>query len=291
MLVDSVADPPVTLPIVKQFTRVRPGDPVAHRTAIALSEAANRLDRIHILAVALALGLTLYLAVEPTQNWLLLLLCGLAAIGTDGVVRHHPKARFQRLDDTALFLFVPVLFALSAGIFLEEVVGGYLTVALGLASVIPFWAILRAEYESVDRNAGHFAATRLVLNVATYVIAFLFFATIYDFDLGLFTSAFAAGIVSVMLAIEVLREEGMETTRTIFYALGIGILVGEGAWTTHFLPLDGSAAAVYLLLAFYLMTGLMHNYLAERLSLRTATEFGVVALAGAVIIVASQTVY
>jgi hypothetical protein len=91
------------LALVKQFTRARADNRVAQRATLALSETANRLDRIHILAVVLALGMTTYLAVEPSQNWLLLLLCGLAAIGTDGIVRHHPGANFQRLDDTALF--------------------------------------------------------------------------------------------------------------------------------------------------------------------------------------------
>lgn len=276
---------------MKQFTRARPGLPSAQRTSQALSETASRLDRIHVLAGVLALGLTTYLAVEPTQGWLLLLLSGLAALGTDAIVRHHPRASFERLDDTALYLFVPVLFTLGLGIFLEEVAGGYWTVGAGLLSVIPFWAILRAEYESVDRKSEHFQSTRLVLNIATYVIAFLFFATIYDFELGLFTAAFAAGIVSVLLAIEVLREEGMDSTRTILYALAIGILLAEAAWATHFLPLEGSAAAVFLLLAFYLMSGLMHNYLADRLSMKTAGEFSAVALCGVVIIALSHAYY
>lgn len=241
------------------------------------------------MAVVLALGLTAFLAIEPTQNWLLLLLCGLAALGADGVVRTHPKARFHRLDDTALFLFVPVLFTLSAGLFLEEVASGHWTVLAGLASTGAYWGILYAEYQSVDRKAPHYQSTRLVLNAATYVIAFLFFATVYDFDLDLATASFAAGVVSLLLGIEVLREEAMDTARTIVYAAAIGALLAESAWATHFLPLDGSSAAVFLLLAFYLMTGLMHNYLADRLSIRTASEFASVALAGLVIVTVSQT--
>jgi Protein of unknown function (DUF5656) len=243
---------------------------------------------MHVLAVVLALGLTLYLTVEPTQNWLLLLLTALAAFGTDAIVRHHPDAAFERLDDTALYLFVPVLFMLSVGIFLNEMTSGYWSAAAGLFTVVPFWITLRAEYESVDDLSDYFNLARLWLNGATYVIAFLFFITIYHFDLSTFTASFAAGIVSVLLAIEVLREEGMDSTRTILYSLAIGLLLGESAWVAHFLPLDESAAAVFLLLAFYLMTGLMHNYLARRLSHKTASEFAVVALAGVVIIALSH---
>ncbi len=273
---------------MKEFTRLRVPDAFPDRASNALNGAVTRLDRVHALAVVLALGLTAYLAIEPTQNWLLLLLSGLAALGTDGVVRTHPKARFQRIDDTALFLFVPVLFTLGIGLFLEEVAGGHWTIVVGLASVVPYWLILRAEYESVDRAAEDFHYHRLMLNIATYVIAFLFFATIYDFNLGLSTSAFAAGIVSILLGIEVLREEALDTPRTVIYAVAIGVLLAETAWATHFLPLDGSPAAVFLLLAFYLMTGLMHSYLAERLNPRTAGEFAAVAMAGLLIVTISH---
>lgn len=241
------------------------------------------------MAVVWALLLTLFLAVEPTQNWILLLLSGLAALAADNVVRNHPRARFQHLDDTALFLFVPVLFTLGVGLFLEEVAQGHWTVAAGLLSAAPFWAILRAEYESVDRRSPRFPLARLILNFATYVIALLFFATVYDFDLSLLTASFAAGIVSLLLAIEVLREEALDTTRTVLYAVAIGALVGQAAWATHFLPLEGSAAAVFLLLAFYMMTGMMHNYLADRLNTRTAAEFAFVAVLGLLTVVAAQS--
>ena len=273
---------------MKEFTRARPASGgLPDRASQALSGAVTRLDRVYALAIALALGMSTFLAVG--ENWILLLLSGLAALGTDGIVRTHPKGRFQRLDDTALYLFVPVLFTLGLGLFLEEVAEGYWTVAAGLLSAVPFWFILRAEYDSVDRRAASYQSTRLVLNLATYVIAFLFFATIYDFDLDLLTAAFAAGIVSFLLAIEVLREEEMDTSRTMLYALAIGLLLAETAWATHFLPFDGSAAAVFLLLALYLMTGMMHNYLGDRLSLKTASEFTAVALAGLAVVTVSNS--
>jgi len=274
---------------VKEFTRARAVNRLPDRATQVLNGAVTRLDRVYALAIILALGLTAFLAVEPTQNWVLLLVSGLAALGTDAMVRAHPKAHFQRLDDTALYLFVPVLFTLGLGIFLEEVAEGDWTIGVGLLSAVPFWAILRAEHDSVDRRAKTYQSTRLVLNLATYVIAFLFFATIYDFEMSLLTASFAAGVVSFLLAIEVLREEAMDTSRTIIYALAIGVLLAETAWATHFLPLDGSAAAVFLLLALYLMTGMMHNYLADRLSLRTASEFTAVALAGLLVVTVSHS--
>lgn len=283
--------------LVKEFTRVRTVERLPERASQALSGAITRLDRTIALAVVLALGMTTFLAVN--ESWILLLLALLAALSTDGIVRTHPRARFQRLDDTALYLFVPVLFTLGLGLFLQEVAEGYWTVAAGLLSSVLYLLILRAEYESVDRrarsyrflwfNADAYQFARLILNGFTFGTSFLFFATIYDFDLSLLIASFAAGIVSFLLAIEVLREEAMDTSRTMLYALAIGVLLAETAWATHFLPLEGSAAAVFLLLALYLMTGMMHNYLADRLSLRTASEFTAVALAGLLVVTLSHS--
>ena len=254
----------------------------------ALNDVVSRLDRVHAIAAVFGAGLTAFLAIEPTQNWLLLLLAGLVALGTDAIVRTHPRSRFKRLDDTALFLFVPVLLTLSLGLFLEEVAEGYWSLLAGLGAAIPFAIVLQAEYNSVDRRLPAYGGARLILNIATYVIAFLFYATIYDFDLSLPAVIFATGVVSLLLAIEILREEALETPRTLLYALAIGVLLAEASLSMHFLPLEGALAAIFLLLAFYLMTGLMHNYLGDRLSLRTAGEFSGIALLGLLIVVISH---
>ena len=257
--------------------------------ATALNGVVSRLDRVHVMAAVFGIGLTAFLAIEPTQNWLLLLLAGLVALGTDALVRTHPRSPFKRLDDTALYLFVPVLLTLSLGLFLEEAVTGYWSLLAGLGAAIPFAIVLQAEYNSVDRRLRAYGGARLVLNIATYVIAFLFYAAIYDFDLSLAAVTFACGIVSVLLAIEILREEALDTPRTLLYAVAIGILLSEAALAMYFLPLEGALAAIFLLLAFYLMTGLMHNYLADRLSLRTVGEFSGIALLGLLIVVISHS--
>jgi hypothetical protein len=265
---------------VKEFTSSR---------TIAIGDAVARLDRLHLMAALFGVGFTAFLAIEPTQNWLLLLLAGLVALGADAIVRTHPRARFKRLDDTALYLFAPVLLTLSLGLFLEEVAEGYWSLLAGVAAAIPFAIVLQAEYDSVDRRARPYDGARLILNIATYVIAFLFYATIYDFDLSVVAVTFAAGIVSLLLAIEILREEALETPRTLLYAAAIGVLLSEAALAMHFLPLEGALAAIFLLLAFYLMTGLMHSYLADRLSLRTVGEFSGIALLGLLIVVISHS--
>ncbi|HXG41722.1 MAG TPA: hypothetical protein VNL95_03245 [Dehalococcoidia bacterium] len=249
--------------------------------------------RVFLLAGAYGLGLLAYLTIEPTQVWLLLLLALVAALGTDGIVRAHPHASFRRLDDTALHLFLPVTYAVASAIFLESVVAGYWSVPAALAMSLPFALLVHAEYVSADQSDEGYHTARVLLNMATYLTAFLFFATLYrqDLDLHLLVRTAAVGVVSLLLAVDVLREEALEAPRTLLYALVVGALVAQAAWGTHFLPLENNAAAVFLLLAFYLVTGLLHQYLGERLNLRTATEFGGIASLGmAAVVVAHRLV-
>ena len=63
-----------------------------------------------ILVLIFGAGLLLFLAVSPNKPWILLLVTGLVAIGTDGILREHPHA--QRENDlvwTAPLLFLPTL--------------------------------------------------------------------------------------------------------------------------------------------------------------------------------------
>ena len=118
---------------------MRPTERVDERAPTALNALVGHVDTVHVMAVLFAIGLTTFLAIEPTQHWLLLLLSGLSALGTEGIIRSHPQGRSQRLDDTALFMIVPVLFTLAVGLFLEEVAEGFWTLTTGFLAGIPFW--------------------------------------------------------------------------------------------------------------------------------------------------------
>ena len=84
---------------------------------------------IPLLAVVYGIGLALFLAAEPTKPWILLALVALVGLGTDGILRSHPRGQLRGIADTAPFLFVPVLLALANGLFLEEVDLTYRTTA------------------------------------------------------------------------------------------------------------------------------------------------------------------
>jgi hypothetical protein len=249
------------------------------------AQAVPRLDRANLLAIVLGVGIAFYLAIEPTQPWLLLLVAGLAALGTDGILRSHPASPFTRPDDTVAFLILPALLAMGGGLFLEDVVSGYWSIGVAFGSVPVFAAVLYGQYLSVDARSPGYTTARLVANVAGYVTAFAFFSVVYEFEVGLLAAAFCVGLVGLLLSLEMLREVELEPRPTLLYSTAIAIVLAQVTWSLHFLPLEGFLAAAFLLLCLYVATGIAQNHLLRQLDLATAGEFTAVAVVGLAIVV------
>lgn len=241
---------------------------------------------IPLLAVVYGIGLALFLAAEPTKPWILLALVALVGLGTDGILRSHPRGQLRGIADTAPFLFVPVLLALANGLFLEEVDLTYRTTApavFGASALLA--AALYGEYVSVLSHGPSYALGRFLLNVLTYLAAFSFFAVIYTYDIELVPSAFAAGLFSLLLAVEVFREGEVNAYRALLFSAAIGVIVAEARWALYFIPLEGFLAAVLLLLVFYLTTGLIQHHLTGHLNRTIAAEFTFVTGVGLAVVI------
>lgn len=247
---------------------------------------AFRSSRVMLLVAGYAMGLLLFLAVEPTQPWMLLAVTAIVAVGADGVLRQHPLAgREEDSAWTAPLLFLPTLFTLSSGLFLEDAVGGYLVVPGVMVVSIVMAMVLFAEQTSVDLNAPNYPSARFILNIATYITAFGFFAVVYAFDVSLVPAAVTVGLVSMLLAVEVLREAEADPLRALVFAAVVGLIVAEARWVLYFLPVESYLAGVFLLLVFYLVSGLVQHHLNDDLRMPVVIEFMAIAALGIAIVV------
>lgn len=260
----------------------------------ALQAARDRLGdspflstRAPLLLLVYAVGLLFYLAVEPTATWIILVLTGLMALGTDGVLRTHPLAQQEREQDllwTAPLLYLPALMTLGTGLFLEDVLSGYWIVPATLVATAVMGAVVYAEYLSVDVYGPAFAGARFLLNLGAFLTAFAFFAVIYTFDVGLMPAVFVVGLISLLLAIEVLRESEADPVRSLVYAGVIALIVAQARWALYFLPLESYLAAVFLLLVFYLASGVVQHHLNNDLRTPVITEFAAITVLGIAIV-------
>jgi hypothetical protein len=179
---------------------------------------------------------------------------------------------------------LPALFTLGSGLFMEDVLTGYLAVPGVFAACALVAMIMYADHVSVDSQDPLYPLARLVLNIGTYLTAFAFFAVVYTFDVSLVPAAVAVGLVTLLLSVEVLREAEADPVRALVYAGVVGLVVAEARWGLYFLPLESYLAAVFLLLVFYLGTGLVQHHLADDLRGTVILEFVGIALIGVLIV-------
>jgi hypothetical protein len=248
----------------------------------------SRAGLIPLLALLFTIGLALFITVNPPRPWILFVVTILVGLGTDGIIRAHPRGRFDAIADTAPHLFVPVLFTLSAGLFLEDVVLGYWAVPAVAAAGALMACALYAEHVAVDVEDPSFPAARFVLNLITYLSAFGFYSVVYGFDVELVPAALSLGLVTTLLSVEIFRDAEADPIRALVFAAAIGVIVGEARWVLYFLPLDGFLAAVFLLLVFYLTTGVISHYLTEHLTPSVLLEFALVSAVGLAIVVGGR---
>jgi hypothetical protein len=250
--------------------------------------SGSKFARIPLLCVVFAAGMGLFVSIDPVRPWILLALTAIIALGADGIIRSHPYGEFRTVGDTSPYLFVPVLFTLSSGLFLQDVVLGYWAGPAVLGASALLGCALYAEYQSVEPEAASGAMAHFLLNVVTYLTAFGFYAVVYGFDVALAPAAFAVGLVSMLLSIEVFREAEADPVRALVFAAVIGVILGEGRWVLYFIPLDGILAGIFLLLIFYLTTGVISHYLTDHLDQMVLLEFAAVSAAGLVIVIGGR---
>ena len=260
-------------------------EPLERRRRQIAEPVAFSPTRIVLLVLIYAAGLTLFLAVEPTRPIILLVIALAVALGTDGIMRTHPRALYE--DDigwTAPLLFLPTLLTLGSGLFLEDALSGYWVLPGVVIGAGLMGAILYSEYISIDPYHGSYTTARFILNLGTFLTAFAFYAVVYSFDVALVPAALIVGLISLLLSVEVLRESEADPVRALVYAAAIGVIVAQARWALYFLPLESYLAGVFLLLVFYLTSGLVQHHLNDDLRAPVVTEFALISLLGVVIV-------
>jgi hypothetical protein len=244
-----------------------------------------RSARVPLLVAIFSIGLLLFLAIEPTKPWILLVVTGLVAIAADGVLRQNPLAVHEEdIAWTAPLLFLPTLLTLAAGLFLEDALSGYWALPGTLIVGGLMAAVVYAEDISIDESSPLYSGARFVLNIGTYLTAFGLYAVVYSFDVALLPAAVTVGLVSLLLSIEILREAEADPIRALVFAGVVGLVVAEARWALYFLPLESYLAGVFLLLVFYLSSGLVQHHLNDDLRPPVISEFVGIALLGVLIV-------
>jgi hypothetical protein len=220
-----------------------------------------------------ALGLGAWVTMRPEQPWILWLTAALIALATDGLVRRHPRWAGHGFFSSIVYTFLPALGVLGAGLFIDHAVDGYARPLIAAAAALVVGAVAFGEYETVDFGSRLYGTFRLMMAIATYLVAFSFFTVIYTRDYELPVAAVMVGFVAGLLAMELLRESRLAGPSSLLVGIAIGISLAELRIALYFFPLDGLLAGALLIIAFYLATGLVHHMLDHDLEWGTTAEY------------------
>lgn len=240
-----------------------------------------------LLAAVAAAGLAAFLTVRPEQPWILWLTVFLVALGVDGTVRSNPYWHGS-IPASVVYLFLPALATLAAGLFIDEAIDGYARPIAGLAAGVGVGITTFGEYHTVSFGTRIYGAMRLILAVATYLTAFGLFTVMFTRDIELPLAAAGVGAVSMMLAIELLRESRLTGPSSVLAGVAIGVSLAEFRVALYFFPLDGLLAGALLIIGFYLATGIVHHLLDEDLEVATLAEYLIVASVSAAAVVLAR---
>ena len=242
-----------------------------------------------VLTLAVTLAFLMFLLIEPTPAWIALAGAVAAGAGTDRVLR-LVRARSVDLGiDPTPQVLLPALYALGVPVLLEELTRGWWTLLGGVGAGLGFGAILVAQVHSVRPNERWLAFARPATSAAVYITAFALFSLTYVFELGLPAALAAVAFAAGLLAIELLRDGHAELSDTVAFGGVVALVVTQLRWALHYLPLDGYLAALALLLAFFLASGLLHAHLTLQLRRTVVAQYVAVAALGGVLIIGARS--
>ena len=168
---------------------------------------------------------------------------------------------------------VPATVALGGALFTLQLLSGFhRPLGMALTSVGVALAVY-CQYVLASPLARKPAYARLITDLSVYLAAFLLFVVLLNINSGPLLSALGLGIVSGLLCLELFQGTGENPRRAALYASVIGVLMAQVSWVLHYESFDHVVTGLLLLLGFYLLSGLVHNHLLNRLSRGVALEF------------------
>lgn len=213
---------------------------------------------------------------------LLVIMAALVCAGVDGYIRTHPQLPSRSLWYTATFWFLPMVVTISGLVLLTRVTWwGY---QLGLIALVggALTLIVVAQYHSIVGIAPGDRLAHAFLPVATYLVALLLYIGLYGARLRSVLSATGILFLSAGLALELYRHTGASTLRVWLYGVLTGGLMSEMTWGLNYTRANARVGGAFLLVAFYVLTGLAQQSLWRRLTRRVVLEYAAVALVGLV---------
>lgn len=221
------------------------------------------------------LGTPLRLEFSAT-TFISLLAAALTCAGVDVLMRAHPRVRSREVTRTFTTWISPALTVIVAAQLLGNVNDGRTWIIGLVVTGTLLYAIVSAEYLTLDPEAPAAGRARLFLTVIAYVLAVLLFGMIWNTRARSLLSASFTLLVAGSLAFNLLWAPGARLQRVMALAGAIGLVLAQCNWAINYWRTDVFTAAISQLLVFYALVGLVGQYLHDKLTRRVLIEFAAV---------------
>jgi hypothetical protein len=260
-------------------------------------------DRLSVLVAVLLLGSALFRFIElPEQVWnleplgspleirvtgvwlLVALMVGLVCTGTNLILHDHPHLGQQLGRPIYISWILPGTLAGLSAFLLERIsswpawVGGLLLAGIVISLVIS------AEYAVVSPETAGYPTARLALNMLAYLLVFILFTSIYQTRTRSLVTATLLVLISAVFSLDLLSVADVPFRRVLPFAGIVGLIVGEATWAMNYWQISAWAGGLLLLLIFYVIVNVSHQYLLERFRASLLIEFAVVSVVVLVVI-------
>jgi hypothetical protein len=255
------------------------------RAALIAAPLIVALAALAVWASTLAVTTGTIVLFDPEQ--LAFWLAGVALTIVAGVVAGRFALR-ARPDETGLAprLAVPTLptvgllpaVSVFGGVLLISIYHNALLILIApLLAGSALGAALIARYHLEDESGQARRIARTAHVLLTHGVAFLVLATIYINKVRSLLSATAVAVAVCLLLVQIADGERFPAERRLIYGLVGGMILGEITWGLNYWPLTGWTGGAVLLIAFYLVAGLVLAQVREGLRRRDILEYGAIA--------------
>lgn len=254
-------------------------------------------DRLSVLVAVLLLGSVLFrfielpehvwkleplgspLEIRVTGVWLLVaLMVGVVCTGTNLILHDHPHLGRHPGRPVYISWILPGTLAGLSVALLEGVsswpawIGGLFLLGVGISLVIA------AEYAVVCPDTAGYPAARLALNMLAYLVVFVLFTFIYQTRTRSLVTATLMLLIAGMFSLDLLSVTDVSFRRVLTFAGIVGLIVGEATWAMNYWQISAWAGGLLLLLVFYIVVNIAHQYLLERMRASLLLEFAAVSI-------------
>ncbi len=218
-----------------------------------------------------------------------LIMLGLGITAAESLVRSHPIARQGKLGRSTMYWIVPSLLVTALATWLVSITDtGLWTAGLLISSVLIPLA-LAAEYTAVNPKQGRRSVLQWGQAVLIHLLAFIIFARIYDVNARSLVSGTAVLLITTLLAARLFWPVVEDSAEAFLYGATAGVLLGLMTWVLNYWRLSSLQGGLLLLALFYVVVGLIQQYLYGRFNRQVVIEFGGVGVLALLVILIAVT--